>query len=315
MNIDSLDLNLLKIFVAIYEERKLTAAGERLGLTQPGISHALKRLRGLFDDELFRRVASGVEPTRRARELYASLCEGYDTLRTAFGELDEFVPETATRTFVLSANDYGCQVVVQRLVQLLARKAPGVGLDVRHFEHGDQFAALQSGDVDLSITVPGDAPSWSVSEELFRETAVGVIDADAPAAKERMTVERFLKHRHIVMSPKGEETWTDRVLREMGRERRIACRMPHFLAVLPSLRDTDALATMPFHLVSPLAAAYRLAMFDLPFETPVHPILQIWHGRRTADPAHRWLRTMVHEATAPLRGEDQASGARSSRGE
>lgn len=304
MNIERVDLNLLKVFVVIYEERKLTAAAARMGLTQPGLSHALNRLRDMLDDEVFVRVPRGVEPTRRAHDLYASVHESMSGLGKALLGPGGFDPEQAVRTFVIAANDYGATVVVPRLIKRMERVAPGVRIRTVHFEHGTQYDALQRGEIDLSITVRMAHPPWVSEDTLFHERAIGVVCARSRFLERKVTLRRYAEARHVVMAPSGTTTWMDDYLATHGLYRHAAHTVPHFHAMPPAIVGTDCIAIMPLQLIDPVARAWGLRLFDLPADVPSHPILQIWHGRWSNDAAHTWLRQQMRSATADLTDPD-----------
>jgi len=300
MNIDRVDLNLLKVFVVIYEERKLTEAAARMGLTQPGLSHALRRLRDLLDDEMFVRVPRGVEPTRRAHDLYAGLHDSMSGLGRTLRGIGTFDPDQSDRTFVIAANDYGATVVVPRLIQRMEETAPGIRIRTVHFEHGTQYEALQRGEIDLSITVAMEHPPWVTEETLFLERAVGVACANSRFLDRPVTLRRYARARHVVMAPSGTTTWMDKYLESHGLHRHAAHTVPHFHAMPAAIVGTDCVAIMPLQLIDPVAHAWGLRLFDLPADTPDHPIVQIWHRRRTNDVAHVWLRQKMRQATADL---------------
>ena len=296
MNIYRIDLNLLKVFLAIYEERQISAAADRLGQTQPGLSHALKRLRDLVGDEVFVRTARGMEPTRKANELYGRIRGSIGALNDALQFDEDFDPKTAERSFVIAANDYGAVALIPPLIRALEKHAPGIRIRTQHYEHGTQYEALRRGDVDLSLTIPQDIPGWVTVQTLFQETAVGLACPESHLLREGVTLRRFVAARHVIMTPSGMSTWLDDFLKARGLERNIAHTVPHFLAMPAAISGTDYVATMPRRLAAPLAKAYGLSMFELPADVPSHPIVQVWNSQWSNDKAHKWLRTTLNEA-------------------
>src|ERR1700761_6513576 len=122
----NIDLNLLLVFDVLYRTRSTTRAAQSLHLTQPSVSNALKRLRGLFDDVLFVKTADGMQPTPRADGIAALIDEGFASLRLALQAGGSFDPATATRTFRLYVSDIGQSVFVPTLVARLQKSAPNI---------------------------------------------------------------------------------------------------------------------------------------------------------------------------------------------
>ncbi|MEQ8319951.1 MAG: LysR family transcriptional regulator [Rhodospirillales bacterium] len=298
MNIDmkaeAFDLNLLKALVAIYEERQITAAAERLGITQPGLSHILSRLRAIFGDELFIRGLGGMTPTALAEDLYARVRPGLKQLQDSLGAAESLRPETLERTFVLGMNDYGASVILPGLIRHIARAAPSVRLKTRHYAHGTQFDDLRAGTIDLSISVAGAHPGWSSAELLFREDARVVAAAGNRLLKKGLTLESYAVCPHVIMAPDGtERNWVDDHLADVGLERTVQHAVPHFLAIPAVIRGTEMISTLPGRIAETLDRDDGLVTYPLPFRADPHQIVQIWPKRVTRDPVHKWLRAQV----------------------
>lgn len=297
MNIEGFDLNLLKALVAIYEERQITAAADRLGITQPGLSHVLSRLRAAFADELFIRRSGGMEPTVVAEDLYARIRPGLRQLQDGIAGPAPFHPETLERTFVLGMNDYGASVILPVLIRLMARAAPKVRLKTRHYMHGAQFDDLRQGSIDLSISVSGGYPGWVNAELLFREAARVVADAENPLLDGRMTIKKYAACPHVIMAPDGgDRNWVDDHLADLGASRTVQHAVPHFLAIPAIIRGTPMISTLPARIAETLGRDDGLTTYPLPFRAEPHQVVQIWPKRLDRDPMHRWLREMVKSA-------------------
>jgi len=299
MNIEGFDLNLLKALVAIYEERQITAAADRLGITQPGLSHVLSRLRATFADELFIRRSGGMEPTVLAEDLYARIRPGLRQLQDSIAAPAPFRPETLERTFVLGMNDYGASVILPVLIRLMASAAPGVRLKTRHYAHGTQFDDLRQGSIDLSITVAGPYPGWVNAELLFREEARVVADASNPVLNGAMTVRKYATCPHVIMAPDGgDRNWIDDHLSDLGMGRVVQHAVPHFLAIPAIIRGTSMVSTLPARIAETLGQNDGLTTYPLPFRAEPHKVVQVWPKRLDRDPMHRWLRRMVVSAVS-----------------
>jgi len=291
---EAFDLNLLKALVAIYEERQITAAADRLGITQPGLSHVLSRLRAIFADELFVRGRGGMVPTVLAEDLYARIRPGLRELQENLIATGPFRPETLERTFVLGMNDYGATIILPELIRRIAAAAPGVRLKTRHYAHGTQFDDLRSGAIDLSISVAGDRPGWANSGILFREDARVVADTANPLIRDRLTLKIYCACPHVIMAPDGaERNWIDDHLADMGLIRIVQHIVPHFLAVPSILRDSTMISTLPGRIADRLGKDDGLRTYPLPFKAAPHQIVQLWPKRVDRDPTHKWLRQQV----------------------
>ncbi|WP_164871799.1 LysR family transcriptional regulator [Solirhodobacter olei] len=301
MNIEHIDLNLIKALVAIYEERQVTSAAERLGITQPGLSHALGRLRDLFDDELFVRRQGGMVPTAVAEDVYGRVRPGLRLLQESVEVPARVDPRTLDRTFVLGMNDYGAHILLPRLIHRIAVVAPAVRLKTRHYAHRTQFEDLRDGTIDLSITVTGGLPSWISQEILFEETALAVAAVDNPMIGERLTLDAYTACPHVIMAPDGSvRNWVDEILSELGRSRTVQHTLPHFLAIPPVVVGTNLITTTPRRIAEQLGKSDGLRTYELPFPVPPHHIVQAWRRRQDRNPVHRWLRGEVRAAAAEV---------------
>ncbi len=203
LHFHTLDLNLLRVFDTLIEERSVTRAGERLGLSQSAISHALNRLRYVLHDELFVRVADGMRPTPRAAEIAPRLREGLLQLQLALGPT-EFVPEQTERRFTIACGEYVGTVLVPGFIARVRTLAPNAELRIRPSNMG-VTEALLAGRIDLAIGSFRRVPEPFVCETLFQETRVWVLSADHPAADGELTLERLASLSHLIISATGED--------------------------------------------------------------------------------------------------------------
>jgi len=301
MNAEQVDLNLIKALVAIYEERQVTGAAERLGITQPGLSHALGRLRHLFGDELFVRRRGSMVPTAVAEDIYGRVQPGLRLLQESVSVPSRVDPRTLDRTFVLGMNDYGAHILLPRLIHRIAKAAPSVHLKTRHYAHRTQFEDLRDGTIDLSITVTGDLPGWAREEILFEETALAIAAVDNPLISDRLTLDAYTACPHVIMAPDGSmRNWVDEILSDLGRSRIVQHTIPHFLAVPPIVVGTNLITTTPRRIAEQLGKGDGLRTYELPFPMPPHRIVQTWRRRLDDNPVHRWLRGEVRAAAAEV---------------
>src|SRR5262249_15429583 len=226
----NLDLNLLVALDALLDERSVTRAAERLGLTQSTVSGMLARLRAALRDPLFVRSQHGIVPTRRASALAAPLKKLIADAK-ALTTAEHFNAATASQTFSISLNDYMQLTLLVPLVADLRREAAGIRLSVRPLVLDDLVANLARGEIDLVVTIPEVAMSDLPSRILYRETYVGVVRRKHPLAGRPVSIEDFCRFDHILVSPtRGSfEGPTDNALRRAGWRRRTCYSVPSFL--------------------------------------------------------------------------------------
>jgi DNA-binding transcriptional LysR family regulator len=298
LNLARIDLNLLVVFDAVARRRSVTLAAESLALSQPAVSHALRRLRDLMRDPLFVRSADGLVLTPRAQ---ACLPQVRSILADIEGVLvgDMFDPATTTRTFRLAGSDYTMLTVVPAVVARLRRDAPGARIDVSHVGI-DLFDRMAAGDVDLGFFGSGLMPGRYRTRELFRERFVGLICRNHPlgpkAERGAITLADYLAHPHVVVTFRNAlPSPVDDALDRLGHQRRIAMVTPNFAANIASLPGTDLIMSAPSRLATG-ADAERFVRFDLPIDAPAYAYLMGWHERTEQDPALAWLRGLIGDA-------------------
>jgi DNA-binding transcriptional LysR family regulator len=203
VDIPRIDLNLLAVFQAIYAERHLTRAGNRLGLTQPAMSHALNRLRGLFDDALFVRTAAGMEPTPRAHQIAEPVGAALAQVRRALARPDRFDPATARQAFRLSMLDYETAVVVPPLAACFAATAPGIDLRIRHARRTDALDLLDRNELDVALGLFDDLPARFEPRALFDESFAVIARADHPDLSGGLTLDAYVRLPHLLVSFDG----------------------------------------------------------------------------------------------------------------
>jgi DNA-binding transcriptional LysR family regulator len=296
--VHGLDLNLLPVLHALLEEQHVTRAAERVHLSVPATSRALERCRRAFGDPLLVRSGRGVVITPRGAELLAEL---NPILAAVSGLVDRgapFDPASLRRRFTVRANEAVIASLGSPLLDVLRAQAPHV--DVRfQFEADDDDARLRDGSVDLAIGGYSDLDADLSTEAIAAETLVGVARAGVVPAGARMTLKRFASIDHVVSSRRGRATGPlDALLAERGLHRRVVAVVPSFSAALAMVAQTDALTIAPRRLVEILAAEGHLEVFRIPLELPEVEVVQVWHRRTAADPAHRWFRSCVRSAAA-----------------
>lgn len=297
-----LDLNLLKALDALLDERHVTRAASRLGVTQPAMSAMLGRLRDTFNDPLFARTGRGIVPTSRALELAAPLKQ---VLAGAAALLQPgvFEPATATASITIAATDYALRAVAVPFITALKTRAPHVRVALLPVDDRQVHSQLERGEVDLALVTPdGLAPDLH-ARRLFDEHYVCVLRSGHPAlgASRRLTLKRFcaLDHALVSYSSGSFHGTTDDALDRLGLSREVTLSIKSFIVVPDILRATDMVAVLPSRLV---AGVEGLVVCPPPLDIPGFTKMAVWHERSHHDPAQRWLRNLLFEASQGATG-------------
>jgi DNA-binding transcriptional LysR family regulator len=298
MDIRALDLNLLKAFDAMMTERAVTRAASRIGLSQPAMSHALSRLRGVFSDELFVRAAAGMEPTSRAREIAPLVSTAIEHIEAALRLGSGFDPAITTATFTAGMAEYAEIVLVGRLAGAFARDAPAATLRLLPATGRGIAEQLERGAVDVAVAHVGNLPAHVETMVLLRDPFVVIARRDHPVAARPMSLEAYAAQDHVLVSPRGTATGAlDRILVDFGLKRRIPLLVATYLAVPAALAGSDLIATVPRRVAEQIAANAALMMTALPIDFEM-TVSMAWHRRAAADPAQSWFRALLTDATA-----------------
>ncbi|HEV3105542.1 MAG TPA: LysR family transcriptional regulator [Trinickia sp.] len=291
---NNVDLNLLRVFQAILEERSLTRAGQRLGLSQPAISYALGRLRVLFDDPLFVRSTEGMLPTPTAQQLALPLNRAIASIREALRHGEAFDAATSTREFRLSMSDIGEQVFLPPVCEKLQRIAPWVRLEAGQVPMSEVEEKLRLGQLDFAIgNLPALKP-FTHHALLFHEAYVCMTRKRRGLPPRRMSRETFLEMGHVaVASSESSHRTIDDSLRAEGLNRRIALRVPHFTVIPQILQRTDWMVTLPQRVARFFNESGSFAIYPMPVEIPEVEVTVHWHETFDNDDGNRWFRELV----------------------
>ena len=285
------DLNLIRVFLAVAQFRSVTAAGEYLGVTQSSVSHALARLRTLCDDPLFINSGQGMLPTAVATNMLEPLTEALDIATRSFCSLDAFDPGTADRNFCLILSEIGELSYLPLLLKRFNKLAPNITLRILHLAMGDHYEALIKGYADLTIGTFAAEKTGFHTRHLFNQPYVCMLSSEHPKIRDRLSVDQYFEALHISVEPPGRGPGIiDLRLKAMGRARKVALRLPHFLAVPIILRQTDYIVTVPARTWRVLGSPSHIRCLPLPFDADLISARLVWHERSNADSGHTWLR-------------------------
>jgi DNA-binding transcriptional LysR family regulator len=287
MHIGKLDMNLLRVFDAVYRTRSVSRASAELGLSQPATSQAISRLRVVLKDALFVRAQAGVEPTPKAHRLAEGVRLAISTLESALLEAEEFEPHSAQRTFRLHLTDTGEALFLPRLITALAQAAPGIGLHSSAVPQEEIVSALDNGRIDFAMGfLPEIVGSQSVP--LMRDRHIVLLRRKHPLTK--ISEIEFV----AVVRPHSE---TISVMRLLGMDKRVKLTASHFLALPQIVRGTDLGVVVPERIADRFflpPGAYRKVDPRFPgFVVSLH-----WSRRFEHDPAHKWMRALLTDLYA-----------------
>jgi DNA-binding transcriptional LysR family regulator len=295
INLAAFDLNLLVAFEALFEERHVSRAGAKIGLSQPSMSHALSRLREIFEDELFTRGPGGMLPTARAVELAQHILPGIGQLRAALNERGEFNAKKSERRFVIGLNDLGSFSVLPRLAPRVRALAPGISLTVINVGARDALEKLISGEVELACGVFSDLPPGVDSCKIASMETVCLSDRRNPRLDGRaLDLQAFLELPHVQVAVNADPgIQIDAELAALSLRRRVTLVVPHFLVVPRAVVGTDMIGVFDAKTLRALGHWPHLRTDPLPLLLPEPGVSAIWHRRSASDPGHRWLRELL----------------------
>src|SRR6267378_1378671 len=304
-HLGGIDLNLLPPLAALLEERHVTRAAERSGLSQPAMSRTLARLRQLLGDQLLVRDGNGYALSPRAERIERQLAAVMPRLETLFAA-EVFDPATAEEYYRLAATDYPLLLFLHQVAREVNKLSPHSVLRIES-PRDAVFDDVAHGRLDLSFYVA--APPAAFSQELlFEDICVCVMSADNPLAKrKRLTLDQYVRCSHLVIDIiDGEQPLIAHRLRELGVARRAALTVPQNAGAPSALPGTDLVATPNKRLVDRYVDDPELAVVAAPVELEPFHYFMFWHPRLDHDPAQQWLRETIRAVTATNIGTSPA---------
>ena len=295
MRLRSVDLNLLVALDALLEEKHVSRAALRVGLSQPAMSNALTRLRTTFGDALLVRTSRGMEPTARGLELVDQVRQVLRQVERVLTPDGGFDPGRCEQRFVLRLSDLLGRLFLPGIAAAFFRDAPLASLEVAHLSPAQTVEALETDRCDLAVSMGLAHGGAILQQSLLPDRMVCVMRKGHSAARGQLGIEEFLglKHLRVSISP-VDSRFVDDVLARDGRRRHVAANVPHWLVVPEVLRSTDLVAVMPERLADVLARSEDgFARRDLPLPEAAFEWALYWHRRHEGSAQHAWLRGMV----------------------
>ena len=297
MHISRVDLNLFIVFDAIYTEGSITRASVQMHLTQPAISHALGRLRQLFDDPLFQRQGHPMAPTPLARSIIEPVRLALRGLDLTLNGIARFDPATSKRQFSLSLRDVLEATVLAPLIAGIADAAPLVDLAALRVERRELEAELAAGTLDCAIDVLLPLSADLLHTRLATDQSVVLARRDHPRIAGALDLDAYLAQEHVLASSRRSGPGLeDFELSRLGLQRRVRLRCQNDYAACRVVGQTDLVLTMPerFARIANEQFGHQILPFPLPM--PGIDMYLYWHANVERDPANRWLRAQIVRA-------------------
>jgi DNA-binding transcriptional LysR family regulator len=291
--VKNIDLRLLAIISELHKTRSVSEAAEHLGLSQSAVSMSLAKLRKHFNDPIFVRTSSGMEPTPHASDLIQLLKRAEEMLQTALGHHVVFDPQTSDRVFHLYSTDIAQVTLLPKLLGRLKEVGPSIRIDLRRIsETTPRF--LESGAADLAVGFIHPMGAGFCQQSLFKEKFVCAMRRNHPRVRNTLTLDQFQNETHLAITTSGTgHAIVEKTLEAKGIRRHVGLTVPSFLGIASILTASDYLVILPGQLAAHLAGPGNIQLLPLPFHLPSYVIMQHWHERYTHDPAVRWLRGLI----------------------
>ena len=297
MNFRQLDLNLLRVLVAIHRTGSVTLAGRALALSQPATSNALARLRDFFEDELFVRAPTGLKPTRLCEQLAPAVMAQLSSMESLVTGHEEFDPTASKMHWQLSLSDLGEMLFLPELAGELRKQAPDARLSNISVAANQVAAALEAREIDLAVGILQPKHRGIRTELLFKEQYVAV---SAPTWRptngrsgRTLTAQQLAEAAFVVASPTATfHGSVEQMLTRMKLQDRIVLRARHFGGLPELAMGSDLLSIVPAMYAHNLRQRYDFRVWGIP-DAPTYEVRMVWHSSTDNDSAHQWMRALV----------------------
>jgi len=289
-----MDLNLLRIFDAVFRERHLTRAARALSVTPSAVSHALRRMRNHLGDPLFEREGARMVPTAMCQRAAPALLDRLAQLRSLLNQWGRFEPRESTQTFRVGMRESVEPMVLPALCPSFFRAAPAASLVSLGFDRADLSRQLASRQVDVAVDVAFAAPAQVRHEPLLEDDLCLVVRRLHPFRR-APTLEQYRAASHVVVSARASGTVLEDVaLAQFGIERHVSVRCRSYATALRLVEQSDDLLTIPTRIARDVGRSLAVARRPLPFRVPAVRLHIYWHASNDADPSNLWLRSLCH---------------------
>ena len=303
---DKIDLHLIRVLNTVLTERSVSRAAIRLGMYQPAVSAALKRLRELAGDPLLVRSGAGMVPTDAGLRMIEPSARILRAAEVLFSDARGFDPATATNTFSLACSDYMDPLFLPQLVAQIKNQAPLCHVDIHPLSgQSDYRTRLAQGEVDIVVGNWPAPPDDLHMARLFGDEVVCLVAKDHPAVRRGWDSASWLAAEHVAPTPThpGAKGVIDEHLDKLGLQRNITVRCPHFGLIPAMVASSLLVLTTGRQYCERYTGALPLKILPCPVDFPRMMYYQLWHERTHASASAKWLRDRVKTVAAALRKE------------
>ena len=302
MHLSQVDLNLFVVLEAIYREGNLTRAGRQLKLTQPAMSHALKRLRELLNDPLFIREGANMVPTPFSRNMINEVRQALQILEVSLFEDRNFDPAHTRRDFQIGFWELMESTILPHLVKIMAKAAPEITMTTLRVKRREIEMELASGTLDLALDIPVTMSDRIKHQPLFSDRVVVMAREGHPILTQALDLDTYLQQDHVLVSSRRlGPSLVDAELNRTGRKRRIVLRCQHYFAACQVVSETDMLLTIPERYALMLNSGFNNRLFPFPLKSLQQlEIHMYWHESADNDPPNHWLREQIKKVVDDL---------------
>ncbi|WP_086933298.1 LysR family transcriptional regulator [Agarilytica rhodophyticola] len=301
MNLHGIDLNLLVALNVLLKEKSVTNAADFLGITQPAMSNALKRLRVQFNDPILVRTSDGMKATDRAKQLEPQIRELILHVERVVQPVQDFDPLHSDRFFRIAVSDYAESTLIPKLLDFVREKAPNIVIDIMT-PSDVSYHDVEQGHVDFVINRFEELPNSFHQTLLWHDTFTCMMWKGNPIV-DNFNLQSYLDSQHLWVSKTGmgvgvgvnpEDVqrlgWVDAALDELGLKRKIKVFTRHYQAAMLLVENKDLVLTIPSRAARLRADNPNLVFLPPPFKIPEMELNMAWSALLHNNPAHRWLR-------------------------
>ncbi len=294
MNIKNFDLNLLIVFKTLFEEKNVTKASKKIGITQPAMSNALNRLRYLVKDDLFIRGPRGMRPTPRAIDLSLPIQTALNNLELSLSSIN-FNPKTTKKLFRISMSDDVAPVILPNLVNFIKKNSPSSSLCIRSEQGNEALKLLDNNEIDFAVGRFETVATRFGFSDLFTEQYVCILNKNHELCSEqKLSIDQYLEAKHLRVAPMDAPTHPiDRALSQLNFEREISVRIDLITLAPVILKNTDLILTLPSKTAQRMAKNYGFTIVQLPIDLEKRKTKMVWHKELTNHPTFDWIKKQI----------------------
>ena len=291
----NLDLNLLRVFLVLMQQRSVTRSAEKMGKTQSAISHSLAKLREYFGDELFTRDSGSMEPTVRAKDLALVISAALMNIGDAIEREVRFNAATTQRTFRIGINDNLAATYVPGLTREIVSQAPNATLNVMHVHESQVSKLIRAREIDYAIIAANDVVDTRLEMvTLSMDQLICLGWKGNPMLDKPISLDDYVQSLHLQVSADGQSRGAaDRVLQARNLKRRVVATVPHYLVAPSIIKGTNLLSILGESILFSLSRESELVVVGLPFKMPKLRICLVYDPLQQIDEAHDWLRDLI----------------------